>query len=59
MKKNYQIVSKAFVIALFLLLPGAIIAQNANREEGSDKLLYQWYLNLNGGITQDDIVKNV
>jgi len=52
MKKNYQIVSKALIIALVVLLPVAILAQNANREEGSDKLYYQWYLNLNGGITQ-------
>lgn len=52
MKKNYQIVSRAMVIALIFLLPGVIIAQNANREEGSDKLYYQWYLNLNGGISQ-------
>jgi tetratricopeptide (TPR) repeat protein len=52
MKKNYQIVSKAFVIAVALLLPGMLLAQNANREDGSDKLYYQWYLNLNGGLTQ-------
>lgn len=52
MKKNYQIVSRAMVIALVFLLPGAIIAQNANRDEGGDKLIYQWYLNLNGGISQ-------
>ncbi len=52
MKKNYQIVSKVLAFVLVFLLPVAIIAQNANREEGSDKLYYQWYLNLNGGITQ-------
>ncbi len=52
MKKNYQIVSKALIIALLFVLPGAIMAQNANREEGSDKLYYQWYVNANLGITQ-------
>ena len=52
MKKNYQIVSKAFIVALIMILPGIVWAQNANREDGSDKLYYQWYLNLNGGITQ-------
>lgn len=52
MKKNYQIVSTLTVLALLLILPGILPAQNANREDGSDKLYYQWYLNLNGGITQ-------
>lgn len=52
MKKNYQINSKVLMLALVFLLPVVIVAQNANREEGSDKLYYQWYLNLNGGITQ-------
>ncbi len=52
MKKNYQIVSKVLAFALVILMPTALFAQNANREEGSDKLIYQWYLNLNGGITQ-------
>ena len=52
MKKNYQIISLSFLITLFFILPGVINAQNANREDGSDKLFYQWYLNLNGGITQ-------
>ncbi|MCB0806378.1 MAG: outer membrane beta-barrel protein [Bacteroidales bacterium] len=52
MKKNYQIVSKALLIALLFIIPVALLSQNANREEGSDKLYYQWYINLNGGITQ-------
>ena len=52
MKKIYQIVKKLITLALLFILPGAVLAQNANREEGSDKLYYQWYLNLNGGISQ-------
>ncbi|MEZ5196114.1 MAG: hypothetical protein R2764_06855 [Bacteroidales bacterium] len=52
MKKNYQIVSKFLVVALIFSIPSVLFAQNANRDEGSDKLVYQWYLNLNGGITQ-------
>ncbi|MCF8379145.1 MAG: hypothetical protein K9H49_06180 [Bacteroidales bacterium] len=52
MKKNYQIVSKFLALTLIFIIPGVMLAQNANREDGSDKLYYQWYLNLNGGITQ-------
>jgi tetratricopeptide (TPR) repeat protein len=52
MKKNYQIVVKIFIITLIFILPSVVFSQNANREEGSDKLVYQWYVNLNGGITQ-------
>ena len=52
MKKNYQIVSKVILLALVFSIPSVLFSQNANREEGSDKLTYQWYLNLNGGITQ-------
>lgn len=52
MKKNYQIVSKIFILTLIFIFPSVLIAQNANRDEGSDKLVYQWYINLNGGITQ-------
>ncbi|MEZ5147445.1 MAG: outer membrane beta-barrel protein [Bacteroidales bacterium] len=39
-------------MAAIFLLPMSLLAQNANREDGSDKLYYQWYINLNGGITQ-------
>lgn len=52
MKKNYQIISLSLLITLLFFLPGVINAQNANREDGSDRLYYQWYVNLNGGITQ-------
>ena len=52
MKKNYQIVSKFLVVALIFSIPSVLFAQNANREEGADKLVYQWYLNINGGLTQ-------
>jgi len=52
MKKNYQIISKAFIGALLLVFPLLMFAQNANRSEGNDKLTYQWYINVNGGITQ-------
>jgi len=52
MKKNYQIIKKAFIGALLLVFPLLMLAQNANRSEGSDKLTYQWYINLNGGMTQ-------
>ncbi len=52
MKKNYQIVAKVFLIALAFTIPSVLFSQNANREEGSDKLTYQWYLNVNGGIVQ-------
>ncbi|MCD4696213.1 MAG: outer membrane beta-barrel protein [Bacteroidales bacterium] len=52
MKKNYQIVSKLLALTLIVIIPGVMFAQNANREDGSDRLYYQWYLNLNGGITQ-------
>lgn len=52
MKKNYQIVVKIFIITLIFILPSVVFSQNANREEGSDKLVYQWYVNHNGGITQ-------
>jgi hypothetical protein len=51
MKKNYQILIKVFIITLFLGFSGVIYAQNANRSETSDKLVYQWYINLNGGLT--------
>ena len=51
MKKNYQIVLKTLMIALVFIIPGALLAQNANRSESSDKLVYQWYINLNGGLT--------
>jgi tetratricopeptide (TPR) repeat protein len=50
MKKNYQILIKVFIITLFLCLSGVIYSQNANRSETSDKLVYQWYVNLNGGL---------
>jgi len=57
MKKNYQIVSKAIMIALLYLIPVALLSQNANHEKKADgtygkPLVYQWYINLNGGITQ-------
>ncbi len=52
MKKNYQIVSIALVMATLFVLPASLLGQNANREDGSDKLYYQWYINLNGGISQ-------
>ncbi|MEZ5082488.1 MAG: hypothetical protein R2750_03420 [Bacteroidales bacterium] len=54
MKKIYQIVSKLVILALIFILPGAAIAQNANRdgENKGDKLYYQWYLNANVGMTQ-------
>jgi tetratricopeptide (TPR) repeat protein len=52
MKKNYQIVSKALIMAILFILPMSLLAQNANREDGSDKLYYQWYINVNGGISQ-------
>ncbi len=52
MKKNYQILLKVLIVALLVGYTSVIYAQNANREEGSDKLYYQWYINLNGGITQ-------
>jgi tetratricopeptide (TPR) repeat protein len=51
MKKNYQIVSKTLIIALVFMIQGVLLAQNANRNESSDKLVYQWYINLNGGLT--------
>lgn len=51
MKKNYQILLKVFFIALMIVYSGAIYSQNANRSETSDKLVYQWYVNLNGGLT--------
>jgi hypothetical protein len=51
MKKNYQILLKALIIALVFIIPGELLAQNANRNESSDKLIYQWYVNLNGGLT--------
>jgi len=51
MKKNYQIAFKAAVIALLFVFPHMLLSQNANREDGSDKLIYQWYVNLNGGVT--------
>lgn len=51
MKKNYQILSKAFIITLFLSLSGVIYGQNTNLDD-NDKCYYQWYINLNGGITQ-------
>jgi tetratricopeptide (TPR) repeat protein len=52
MKKNYQIVAKVFLIALAFAIPSVLFSQNANREEGGDKLIYQWYVNGNFGITQ-------
>jgi Flp pilus assembly protein TadD len=51
MKKNYQILLRVFIIALMIAFTGAIYSQNANRSETSDKLVYQWYINLNGGLT--------
>ncbi|MCD4666021.1 MAG: porin family protein, partial [Bacteroidales bacterium] len=51
MKKNYQIVSKVLVMVLLFIAPSVLFSQNANRDEGSDKLVYQWYVNLNGGLT--------
>ncbi len=51
MKKNYQILIKVFLITLILIWTGVIYGQNANRNESSDKLVYQWYVNLNGGLT--------
>ncbi len=52
MKKNYQIVAKVFLIALAFAMPSVLFSQNANREEGGEKLIYQWYLNGNFGIVQ-------
>ncbi len=62
MKKIYQIVSKALLLSLIFYIPSVLFAQNANREgveengepvyKKGDKLIYQWYINLNGGITQ-------
>jgi len=52
MKKNYQIVLRVFTVALLFGLVSTAFAQNANRADGSKKLTYQWFLNLNGGITQ-------
>ncbi|MCD4789307.1 MAG: outer membrane beta-barrel protein [Bacteroidales bacterium] len=51
MKKNYRIVS-VLLLALLFSIPSALLAQNANRDESTGKLYYQWYVNLNGGITQ-------
>lgn len=51
MKKNYQILS-IVLLTLIFFSPNILVSQNANRHEGKDKLVYQWYLNLNGGITQ-------
>ncbi|MCB2220060.1 MAG: outer membrane beta-barrel protein [Bacteroidetes bacterium] len=39
-------------MAIIFILPMSLLAQNANREDGSDKLYYQWYINVNGGISQ-------
>jgi tetratricopeptide (TPR) repeat protein len=52
MKKSYQIISKTFIGALLLVFPLMMFGQNANRAEGAEKLTYQWYINLNGGISQ-------
>ncbi len=52
MKKNYQIVSKLIIVVILFSFPAFLIAQNANKDDTSDKLYYQWYLNLNGGMTQ-------
>lgn len=51
MKKNYQILS-VVLLTLIFFIPSVLLSQNANRHEGKDKLVYQWYLNINGGITQ-------
>lgn len=51
MKKNYRIVS-VLLLALLFSIPSALLAQNANRDESTGKLYYQWYVNLNGGISQ-------
>jgi len=51
MRKNYQILS-IVLLTLIFFIPNVLVSQNANRHEGKDKLVYQWYLNLNGGITQ-------
>ena len=51
MKKNYQIFTITFLTLIFFL-PTVLVSQNANRHEGKDKLVYQWYLNINGGIAQ-------
>ncbi|MCD4731747.1 MAG: outer membrane beta-barrel protein, partial [Bacteroidales bacterium] len=51
MRKNYQILS-IVLLTLIFFIPSILVSQNANRHEGKDKLVYQWYLNINGGITQ-------
>jgi len=51
MKKNYQTIAKAFIITLLLGYSGVIFSQNTNLDE-NDKCYYQWYFNVNGGITQ-------
>jgi tetratricopeptide (TPR) repeat protein len=52
MKKNYQIVKKVLIVALLFAFPSAMFAQNANRDDSTDKLYYQWYINGNFGLTQ-------
>ncbi|MBN1339596.1 MAG: outer membrane beta-barrel protein [Bacteroidales bacterium] len=51
MKKNYQIYLKAFAVTLILSLTGVAFGQNTNLDD-NDKCYYQWYFNVNGGITQ-------
>ena len=63
MKKIYQIASKALLLTLIFYIPSVLFAQNPNREgveengeivyKKGDKLIYQWYININGGITQN------
>lgn len=52
MKKNYQIVKKVLIVALLFAFPSALLAQNANRDDSTDKLYYQWYVNGNFGLVQ-------
>ncbi|MBN3034066.1 MAG: outer membrane beta-barrel protein [Bacteroidales bacterium] len=51
MKKNYQIVPKALLVAFLLTFLGVVQGQNTNLDD-NDKCYYQWYFNLNGGFTQ-------
>ncbi len=49
MRKNYQIVFGMMV--LLLLFPFVNKAQNTTLDD-NDNVYYQWYVNLNGGLTQ-------
>jgi tetratricopeptide (TPR) repeat protein len=52
MKKNYQIVSKVVLLAFLISISAMIKGQNTNLDD-NDKCYYQWYLDLNAGITQN------